>query len=103
MDLDGRHSTVRTPPIKPAPGFADIKNLALLHQRQDELIGHAIAATLRAISLFPGAVTLNSLCDAGTNKTTHHDHLFIVVPDPSWPSRWSALIWQVMGRQKKGG
>lgn len=84
MNLDRRNRDFNTPAIKPISCFADIENLALLHQGQDELIRNSVASAIRTISLFPWAMTLNALCSTDTNKTIHRDHQFVVVPDPSW-------------------
>ena len=84
MNLDKRNRDFNTPAIKPISCFADIENLALLHQGQDELIRNSVASAIRTISLFPWAMTLNALCSTDTNKTIHRDHQFVVVPDPSW-------------------
>ena len=84
MNLDRRNRDFNTPAIKPISCFADIENLALLHQGQDELIRNSVASAIRTIPLFPWAMTLNALCGTDTNKTIHRDHQFVVVPDPSW-------------------
>ena len=84
MSLDRRNRDFNTPAIKPISCFADIENLPLLHQGQDELIRNSVASAIRTISLFPWAMTLNALCSTDTNKTIHRDHQFVVVPDPSW-------------------
>lgn len=80
MKLNGRNRDFNTPAIKPTSCFADIENLALLHQGQDELIRDTVASTIRTIPLFPWAMTLNALCGTDTNKTIHRDHQFTVVP-----------------------
>ena len=67
MNLDRRNSDFNTPAIKPISCFADIENLAFLHQGQDELIGNSVASAIRTIPLFPWAMTLNVLCGTDTN------------------------------------
>ncbi|VVQ25846.1 hypothetical protein PS928_06225 [Pseudomonas fluorescens] len=84
MKLNSSNRDFNTPAFKPTSCLADIENLALIHQGQEELIRDTLASTIRTIPLFPWAMTLDALCGTDTNKTIHRDHQFIVVPDPSW-------------------
>lgn len=71
MKLNRRNRDFNTPPIQPTSCFADIENLALIHQGQEELIRNTVASTIRTIPLFPRAMALNAFSDTRTNKTVN--------------------------------
>lgn len=67
------------PGAQPCSHFWGVEDLPLLHHRQNEGLGHAIAAALRTMPLFPTRGTFHGVRMPCANQTRHKSPLLVLL------------------------